>query len=126
MTHTQNQTGALCILGHVLGENNFWSKLCLKTSNCNFSFENFYLAKKESQKVIRNFASGCGTEMFMDMFKKQRQDCEHPKNSQFDIYAIILNFFNKFQWNFAKKMIIVTTPTTQKIFMKIKSIHTNW
>ena len=26
-----------------------------------------------------------------------RQDCEHPKNTQFDIYAITSNFFNKFQ-----------------------------
>ena len=32
-----------------------------------------------------------------DMFKKHRQDCEHPKNVQFDIYAITSNFFNKFQ-----------------------------
>ena len=32
-----------------------------------------------------------------DMFKKHRQDCEHPKNAQFDIYAITSNFFNKFQ-----------------------------
>ena len=24
----------------------------------------------------------------MDMFKKHRQDCEHPKYAQFDIYAI--------------------------------------
>ena len=32
----------------------------------------------------------------MDMFKKHRQDCEHPKNAQFDIYAITSNFFNKF------------------------------
>ena len=29
------------------------------------------------------------------MFKKQRQDCEHPKNTKFDIYAITSNFFNK-------------------------------
>ena len=34
---------------------------------------------------------------FMDMFKKHRQDCEHPKNVQFDVYAITSNFFNKFQ-----------------------------
>ena len=32
-----------------------------------------------------------------DMFKKHRQDCKHPKNAQFDIYAITSNFFNKFQ-----------------------------
>ena len=32
----------------------------------------------------------------MDMFKKHRQDCEHPKNAQFGIYAKTLNFFNKF------------------------------
>ena len=38
----------------------------------------------------------------VDMFKKHRQDCEHPKNAQFDIYAITSNFFNKFQWKFAK------------------------
>ena len=24
---------------------------------------------------------------YVDMFKKHRQDCEHPKNAQFDIYA---------------------------------------
>ena len=24
------------------------------------------------------------------------QDCEHPKNAQFDMYAITSNFFNKF------------------------------
>ena len=41
------------------------------------------------------------------MFKKYRQDCEDPKNAQFDIYAIIPNFFNKFQRNFAKKEIIM-------------------
>ena len=28
---------------------------------------------------------------------KNRQDCEHPKNAQFDIYAITSNFFTKFQ-----------------------------
>ena len=31
------------------------------------------------------------------MFKKHCEgDCEHPKNAQFDIYAITSNFFNKF------------------------------
>ena len=30
------------------------------------------------------------------MSKKRRQDCEYPKNAQFDIYAIASNFFNKF------------------------------
>ena len=44
---------------------------------------------------------------FVDMFKKHRQDCEHQKNGQFDIYAITSNFLNKFQWNFAKKLIIM-------------------
>ena len=43
----------------------------------------------------------------MDMFKKLRQDCEHPKNAQFDIYTITSNFFNKFQGNFAKYLIIM-------------------
>ena len=33
----------------------------------------------------------------MDMFKKHRQGCEHPKNAQFDIYAKTSNFFNKFR-----------------------------
>ena len=32
----------------------------------------------------------------MDMLKKHRQDCEHPKNAQIDIYAITSNFFNKY------------------------------
>ena len=32
-----------------------------------------------------------------DMFKKHRQDCEHPEKVQFDIYAINLNFFNEFR-----------------------------
>ena len=41
------------------------------------------------------------------MFKKQRQDFEHPKNAQFDIHAIYSNFFNKFQSNFAKNVIIM-------------------
>ena len=31
------------------------------------------------------------------MLKEHRQDCKHPKNSQFDIYPITSNFFNKFQ-----------------------------
>ena len=31
------------------------------------------------------------------MFKKHRQDFEHVKNAQFDIYAITSNFLNKFQ-----------------------------
>ena len=31
------------------------------------------------------------------MFKKHRQDCEHPENAQFDLYAITSNFFDKFQ-----------------------------
>ena len=30
------------------------------------------------------------------MFKKHRQDCEHPKNVLFDIYVMPSNFFNKF------------------------------
>ena len=38
----------------------------------------------------------------MDMLKKHRQDIEHPKNAQFDIYAVASNFLNKFQCNFAK------------------------
>ena len=41
----------------------------------------------------------------MDMLKKNRQDCEHPKNAQFNIYATTWNSFNKFWWNFAKKFI---------------------
>ena len=40
----------------------------------------------------------------MDMIKKHRQDYEYPQNAQFNIYAIISNFFNKLQWNFAKKI----------------------
>ena len=39
--------------------------------------------------------------------QKHRQDWEHPKNAQFDIYEITSNFFNKFQWNFAKKLIVM-------------------
>ena len=31
------------------------------------------------------------------MFKKHRQDCEHPKDAQFDLHAITSNFLNKFQ-----------------------------
>ena len=33
------------------------------------------------------------------------QKTGHPKNAQFDIYAITSNFFTKFQWNIAKKKI---------------------
>ena len=57
----------------------------------------------------------CHTTKEKDMFKKHRQDCQHPKNAQFDIYAITSNFFDKFQWNFAKKFDNhVTNPTTKK------------
>ena len=34
---------------------------------------------------------------YLDMFKKHRQNSEHPKNAQLDIYALTSNFFNKFQ-----------------------------
>ena len=62
-----------------------------------------------------------------DMFKKHSQGCEHPKNSQFDIYAITSNFFNKFQWNFGrKKDNYVTNSTTKMCFMKIKATQENW
>ena len=50
------------------------------------------------------------------MFKKHRQDCEHPKNAQFDIYAITSNFFNKFPWNFATKNDNYVTNLNTKIF----------
>ena len=60
------------------------------------------------------------------MFKKQRQDCEHPKNTQFDIYAITSNFFNKSWWNFAKNGIIMQQIEPQKNFMKIKAAQENW
>ena len=43
--------------------------------------------------VIRNAEN---TISHMDMLKN-RQDCEHPKNAQFDIHAITSNFWNKFQ-----------------------------
>ena len=36
----------------------------------------------------------------LDIFKKHRRDCEHPKNAQFDIYVITSNFFNKLWWDF--------------------------
>ena len=42
-----------------------------------------------------------------DTFKKHRQNCEHPKNAKFDIYAITSNFLNKFLWHFGKKVIII-------------------
>ena len=35
--------------------------------------------------------------VFLDMFKKHGQDCEHPEKAQFDIYAITSNSFDKFQ-----------------------------
>ena len=38
---------------------------------------------------------------------KHIHDWEHPKNAQFDTYEITSNFFNKFQWNFAKKLIVM-------------------
>ena len=41
------------------------------------------------------------------MFKNRRQDYEHPKNAQSDIYVITSNFLNKFRWNVAKKLIIM-------------------
>ena len=42
------------------------------------------------------------------MFKKHRQDCEHPQtNAQFDIYAITSNFFIKFQLHLAENLIIM-------------------
>ena len=44
---------------------------------------------------------GCFSEIrqvwiYLDLFKKYRQGCEHPKIAQFDIYTITSNFFNKF------------------------------
>ena len=46
----------------------------------------------QSKKFVRK------AQIFVkDMFKKHRQDCEHPKNAQFDIYAITSNLFNQFQ-----------------------------
>ena len=60
------------------------------------------------------------------MFKKYRQDCEHPKNAQLDICAITSNFFNKFRLNFAKKFDnYVTNSTTKNAFMKTKSTQEN-
>ena len=53
---------------------------------------------------------------YVDMFKKHRQDCEHPKNAQFDIYAITSNFLSKFQWKFAKNLIIMKQIWPQKFF----------
>ena len=50
------------------------------------------------------------------MLKKHRQDCEHPKNAQFDIYAITSNFFNKFPWHFATKNDNYVTNLNTKIF----------
>ena len=52
----------------------------------------------------------------MDMFKKHRQGCEHPKNAQFDIYAKTSNFFNKFRWNLQKKLIIMSKIWPQNFF----------
>ena len=54
-----------------------------------------------------------------DMFKKHRQDCEHPEKTQFDIYTITSNFFNKFRWNFAKKFDNFVTNPTKRIDEKV-------
>ena len=50
---------------------------------------------------------GSGCSALQDMFKKHRQDCERPRNAQFDIYTITSNFFNKFWCNCAKNLIIM-------------------
>ena len=54
-----------------------------------------------------------------DMFKKHRQDCEHPEKTQFDIYTITSNLFNKFRWNFAKKFDNFVTNPTKRIDEKV-------
>ena len=54
------------------------------------------------------------------MFKKHRQGGELPKNDQFDIYAITSNFFNKFQRNFAKKLIITQQIRPQKVTLLLR------
>ena len=38
---------------------------------------------------------------FRDFAVGYVQKAGHPKNAQFDIYAITSNFFTKFQWNIA-------------------------
>ena len=43
----------------------------------------------------------------MDMLRKHRQDCEHPKNAQFDTYAITSIFFKEFLRKFAKNLVIM-------------------
>ena len=55
------------------------------------------------------------------MFKQHRQNCEHPKTAQFDIFicnmyihAITSDFFNKFQWSFGKKFDNYVTDSTTK------------
>ena len=51
----------------------------------------------EPETMAINAISLTWSNNYLDMFKKHRQDCEHPKNAQFDIYAITSNLFNKFR-----------------------------
>ena len=56
------------------------------------------------------------------MLKKHRLDCEHPKNAQFDAYAINSNFFKQTLIKFSKNVDnYVTNPTTKRFSMKIKA-----
>ena len=56
------------------------------------------------------------------MFKKHRLDCEHPKNAQFDVYAINSNVFKQTLIKFCKNFDnYVTNPSTKIFSMKIKA-----
>ena len=60
------------------------------------------------------------------MFKKHRQDCEHPKNAQFDTYICNNKFLQQILMKFCKKKKdnYVTNPTTI-FFMKFKATQEN-
>ena len=58
--------------------------------------------------------------------QKQKQGCGHPKNVQFDIFAITSDFFKQILMKFSKELDnYVANPTTKIFFMKIKATQKN-
>ena len=65
--------------------------------------------------------------IFLDMFKKHRQDCKHPKKYPIWYICNKFKFLSQILMKFCKKFDnYVTNPTTKKIFMKIKATQENW
>ena len=64
-----------------------WKMLSFVGKHITFFSKDVYSFSVFKWKGVKPTSTSNKIIKYVDMFKKHRQDCEHPKNAQFDIYA---------------------------------------